>query len=642
MKYFWFEISQALGISVWQTLWQGFIVGAVLYLILKIIPNSKPDVRYFSAYCALVIIFFLFIANLIHYVPENLELKNRTAGETIEIQTHNEKTTTFQTTSFWENGISNTIDFVYNHSRWISFIWFSGVMISYIRLIVSLSYLKRLRKSPFAEPPDSWKKRMVRLSEIAGVAIAPALMISDKIHSPITYGWIKPVVLIPASIATGLSADQVELIILHELAHIKRNDFIANLIKSVIRNFLFFHPVIWWAAAIIEEEREKACDDFALSLKNEPVTYIKTLAFAAGSGSIKPYAMPVSGQKKLLFNRINRIIQLSNNSLMKSQPQPLYQSHFFAALLSFFSLLLILGFSFGIHSRSFGNHLETQYDFTKESSNKLIIEFYNDNNQSTLNWRDKNSMAFTSSGKMPAIIFNGKVLPPFKSGEIPKELRDLDFNETEGVVHELSGEEKEAHDRKWGNGLVEVTLKPVDKLETDEKNPDGQNNQSFLTDSDPAEIKVRKIGATEIEEPQPLILVDGEVVEKLNVEPMDILTIEVIREGDLLKKYGGRGKHGVIRVITKTGKKPEEAAGAALFPNPSDNQTAIEVMATQSTHISVNIYNLNGGLIKTIAEDFYSKGKHTFRWDTGSWDKGIYIVEVKNGERISRHKLVIE
>ena len=105
-----------------------------------------------------------------------------------------------------------------------------------------------------------------------------SLLESRLVDVPTVVGWIKPVVLLPVSALAGLSAEQLEAILAHELAHIRRHDYLVNLLQTLVETLLFYHPAVWWLSGRIRAERENCCDDLAVSLCGDPVTYASALA----------------------------------------------------------------------------------------------------------------------------------------------------------------------------------------------------------------------------------------------------------------------------------------------------------------------------------------------------------------------------
>ena len=111
---------------------------------------------------------------------------------------------------------------------------------------------------------------------------AVRLLESTSVSVPTVIGWLRPVVLLPASAMAGLAPNQMEAILAHELAHIRRHDYIVNLFQTVVETLLFYHPAVWWLSRRIRAERENCCDDLAVSLCGDPVAYAAALAELEG------------------------------------------------------------------------------------------------------------------------------------------------------------------------------------------------------------------------------------------------------------------------------------------------------------------------------------------------------------------------
>jgi uncharacterized protein (TIGR03435 family) len=120
-------------------------------------------------------------------------------------------------------------------------------------------------------------------------------------------GWLRPVVLLPVGVLAGLSVEQVEAVLVHELAHIRRHDYLVNIMQSMAEAFLFYHPAVWWISGHIRAERELCCDDSAVSVAGDAANYARTLAELASLQSVRPgVAMAVTGGS--LTQRIARLL----------------------------------------------------------------------------------------------------------------------------------------------------------------------------------------------------------------------------------------------------------------------------------------------------------------------------------------------
>src|SRR5262249_62123234 len=120
-------------------------------------------------------------------------------------------------------------------------------------------------------------------------------------------GWLHPVILLPASTLTGLSPGQIESILAHELAHIRRHDYLVNLLQSLVETLLFYHPGVWWVSRRIREERELCCDDLAVGVVGGPVLYAEALCrLERARGEAAALAVAASGGS--LLARITRLV----------------------------------------------------------------------------------------------------------------------------------------------------------------------------------------------------------------------------------------------------------------------------------------------------------------------------------------------
>jgi uncharacterized protein with GYD domain len=124
-------------------------------------------------------------------------------------------------------------------------------------------------------------------------------------------GFLKPAVIIPSSLLTGLTHEQMETILLHEIAHIKRHDYLLNIFQRVIEIFLFYHPVTWFLSSYISSQREKCCDDIVVKNSKDPIEYAYALTFIQKQKFITKtnLTMALSGHKKQLFSRIKRLFE---------------------------------------------------------------------------------------------------------------------------------------------------------------------------------------------------------------------------------------------------------------------------------------------------------------------------------------------
>ena len=160
---------------------------------------------------------------------------------------------------------------------WVDGLWLLGVLALSIRSFGGWWYLRRLRLASIAEPPATVLGAFQRISACFGLTRDVALRLSHAIDSPMTIGAMRAIVLLPLSAITSLGPDELEVVLAHELAHVRRADFFWNILQTIAETLFFFHPAVWWINARIRHERELCCDDLALTVCPNPITYASAL-----------------------------------------------------------------------------------------------------------------------------------------------------------------------------------------------------------------------------------------------------------------------------------------------------------------------------------------------------------------------------
>jgi uncharacterized protein (TIGR03435 family) len=161
---------------------------------------------------------------------------------------------------------------------WMVAVWIGGTMICWLRLFFGWIIAHRLRSRLVQPAPADWQHAMDRLQSRIGMSRPVRLLVSTLAHAPAAVGWLRPVVLLPGAALAGLSSAQLEAILLHELAHIRRHDYLVNILQSAVEALLFYHPAVWWISHHIRDERELCCDDVAVSLTRDATDYARALA----------------------------------------------------------------------------------------------------------------------------------------------------------------------------------------------------------------------------------------------------------------------------------------------------------------------------------------------------------------------------
>jgi beta-lactamase regulating signal transducer with metallopeptidase domain len=156
--------------------------------------------------------------------------------------------------------------------------WAAGVALLSLRFMGGWLLAQRLRRSGFPGRAAAWQETVDRLARALGIARSVRLLESVLIEVPAVIGWLRPVILLPASTLLGLSPVQLEAVLAHELAHVRRFDYLVNLLQTLAEALLFFHPAVYWVSRRMRLEREQCCDDAAVALCGDAVSYARALA----------------------------------------------------------------------------------------------------------------------------------------------------------------------------------------------------------------------------------------------------------------------------------------------------------------------------------------------------------------------------
>ena len=187
---------------------------------------------------------------------------------------------------------------------WVVAIWLAGAAIFWARLVAGWLVVSRLRSRSVFPAPAPWQLTLHRLKTRMRVSSPVRLLLSARVPVPAVVGWLRPVLLVPVGALAGLPAEQVEALLLHELAHIRRHDYLVNMLQSAVEALLFYHPAVWWVSGHMRAERELCCDDAVVSVSGDAVLYARALAGL--SALCPPLVMAASGGS--LAYRIARLL----------------------------------------------------------------------------------------------------------------------------------------------------------------------------------------------------------------------------------------------------------------------------------------------------------------------------------------------
>jgi beta-lactamase regulating signal transducer with metallopeptidase domain len=298
----------ALGHTLLYSLLQAFVVFICLRLILKMIPHASAKIKYSVSFIAYITIALWFVVTLV--------VQLNAAQKMVAYQQIND-TTAFSATSFDSiNSSSSVFSFSYlnNYLPFIVGFYLMGMIWFALRLMYNYLQTNQLKTKGLTAIDEEWRQKIMQLAQKLNIEKKVSAYFSKHIDTPIMIGFFKPVILLPVAMINHLSIQQFEAILLHELAHIRRNDYLLNLLQSIIDTILFFNPFTWWITKNIREEREKCCDEMVLQL-SDPYHYARALLALEEPLRNRSLVMTAVGKRSQLFHRIKNIMEMKNNRI---------------------------------------------------------------------------------------------------------------------------------------------------------------------------------------------------------------------------------------------------------------------------------------------------------------------------------------
>ena len=308
--------TKSFGISLLHSIWQGAAIAVILWIGMRILKNFQAQIRYYSAFLSLLLLSAAFSSTFYlqyleyatpHFQLEEINLSSLKGLGTGEF--HEQKTRDINIFQQVEEIWFTSILWLKQHTAYIFLLWSVGFIFYSGRFFLGLNYLERLKRS--SNPvPQNWQKTMVTLQQKLGLRKKVRLLFSHQLSTPLTFGWLKPVIIFPASVLAQLPMDQVESILLHELIHIRQRDYLISLLQSITEMLFFFNPGYWYISSILNKERENTCDDQVIATTENTITYARALSSLAELSLLQESqpALAVANHKQQLLSRIKRII----------------------------------------------------------------------------------------------------------------------------------------------------------------------------------------------------------------------------------------------------------------------------------------------------------------------------------------------
>ncbi|WP_242926156.1 M56 family metallopeptidase [Pontibacter vulgaris] len=331
------ELTHALGWALLHSLWQGALAAIIVALLLIVLNRHSAKVRYMVSLLGMATVLVLFIVTFIHYYTSVPGPANASSPQELSmIQLQSISASPAGDATAWEQALASGKLYFAQHLPLLVSLWLMGLLVMVLRFLGSMAYVQRLRNYKTQTLGMHWQETLATLQQRMGVSRAVKLAESALVQVPVAIGYLKPVILLPVGAVTGLSQRQLEAILAHELAHIKRHDYFLNLLQQLAETIFFFHPAVWWMSNMARAEREHCCDDLAVTACGDTVTYARALAqleeLRMPAGPM--YALALTGKKGSLLGRIKRLVNAPDL-------RPSFQEGFVAALVVVVGCMLL-------------------------------------------------------------------------------------------------------------------------------------------------------------------------------------------------------------------------------------------------------------------------------------------------------------
>lgn len=587
----WIDVSLilSLGWTLIHTLWQAILAALIIRLLWLVISRKRALWRYGLALTAMLSVLisagFTFgyylqiyqsteVFEAIWLFPDSAVSGETVIGETISPPV------------FWEAYIGN----LEGYFPYLVLIWFSGVLLMGLRMLGGCLHLHRLSRRGLVPLSAEWNERFTRLLKKMGLTRQVRWRHSRLITEPLTLRHFKPIILFPIGLVNQLTVEQVEVILLHELAHIRRRDYLVNWLQSMLELLFFYHPAVWWLSGEAREAREYCCDDLVLKKGGvQPILYAQTLTqltalslnYQASPSNRQEwikmnFTMSIKGINSSFSQRIKRLF--GHYEVRKDWRKPIISALLGIALLLFLNFaqqqaptnepdLPIQAQTTDLRQADYPEvqqidlqNVDTskqapfiqvndqELSFSKTSGTiKLISKSLSEKTRTQEPLTAiANSMTIKFSKGSPFLMVNNQVWKkPMKELETldPQNIKILEYIDKKESRESLYGEAP-------GQNVLNIhtQISPLPQLKN--------NSVTQQTSDAQFQAKITKDNPAANPKPKPLIVINGEIKGKdttiINqITPSSISHINVLKGPAAIEKYGSQGKDGVVEIFTK-------------------------------------------------------------------------------------------
>jgi TonB family protein len=308
-------MTRALGWTLLHFCWEGAAVAGLLWCALALMPAAWARTRYGAAVLALGLMVAVPAGTFWRLTGEELAARKAMGNAPAQV---------LEALAVTAGGdgahvplrvrVEQALDAA---AGWVPAVWLSGVVFFLVRLNLGLAVARRMRAAAAKAVPEAMEETLVRLRRRLGIRRPVRLLcLADAalVQVPTVIGWLKPVVLVPVGCLAGMSAAQAEAVLAHELAHVRRHDYLVSVLQGIVEALLFYQPAVWWVSRQVRRERESCCDDVAVRVAGDRIAYARALSwleeYRAGLPEI---ALGANGG--VLTMRIRRLLGIAESSV---------------------------------------------------------------------------------------------------------------------------------------------------------------------------------------------------------------------------------------------------------------------------------------------------------------------------------------
>ena len=318
--------AERMGLTLVHSLWQIALVAVVYAIVASRLRNRSADSRYALGCVAMLAMLVLPIGT---YALLSDDPMPAATGPSVEMQLPSDSAPTDPSTANAlppiaslgptenvpgptalapaKSDATELLSALHLWLPWVTTVWLMGVLLLSVRPFLGWLHVRRLQCRGLSPLSEALQHAGERLTRRIGVKRVVRLAESALVEVPTVVGYLRPIVLLPASAIAGLSAAEIELILVHELAHVRRHDCLVNLAQTVIEALLFYHPGMWWVSSQIRKERENCCDDVAVAIGGNRRAYVNALARLEQQRVPTP-AVGLAATGGVLLTRVRRLL----------------------------------------------------------------------------------------------------------------------------------------------------------------------------------------------------------------------------------------------------------------------------------------------------------------------------------------------